>query len=364
VTGSELHFIVPGSLDQRTGGSIYDTRIVEGLRRRGWAVVVHGLAGKFPLGDARARASLAETLGRLPDGLRVVIDGLAMGGMPDVIREHGARLRVLALVHLLLADEPGLDPDQRDRYLELEREALACSGMIVVTSTFTAARLKDIGVDPAVIRTVPPGTDPAPLAPGPGSDALPRLLCVASVTPGKAQDVLVRALIRLAEIPWDCICAGSVTRSPAFAHEVQRITREAGLSDRISFPGECDGDTLDKLYLTSSVFVFPSLYEGYGMALTEAMARGLPVITTTGGAIPQTVPADAGILVPPGDDAALADALRPLLVDAPNEPRSARVRRARLGAAARRHASRLPGWDQAVDAFSEVASALEAKNDG
>ena len=358
MTAPELHFIVPGTLDQRTGGYIYDTRIVEGLRRRGWAVVVHSLAGEFPIGDARARASLAETLLRLPDGVRVVIDGLAMGGLPDVVRAQRTRLKVLALVHLLLADETGLEPSQRDRVLMLEREALVASTGVVVTSSFTAARVQDIGVDPASIRTVPPGTDPAPPATGPGTAAPPQLLCVASVTPRKGQDVLVRALTRLADTPWGCVCAGSLTRSPAFAHLVQTRVRDAGFSGRIAFPGECDGDTVDALYMTSSVFVLPSYYEGYGMALTEAMARGLPVITTNGGAIPHTVPTDVGILVPPGDDAALASALGLLLVDAPNEPHSARARRAQLGAAARQHASGLPNWDQAVDVFSEAASAL------
>lgn len=358
MTGPELHFIVPGSLDQRTGGYIYDAKMVEGLRRRGWAVVVHSLAAEVPIGDARARASLAETLVRLPDGARVVIDGLAMGGSPDVVRAHKTRLKVLALVHLLLADETGLEPSERDRVLMLEREALAASTGVVVTSSFTAERVQDIGVDPALIRTVPPGTDPAPPATGPGPAAPPQLLCVASVTPRKGQDVLVRALTRLTDTPWGCVCAGSLTQSPAFAQLVQTRVRDAGFSSRIVFRGECDRDTVEALYVTSSVFVLPSYYEGYGMALTEAMARGLPVITTNGGAIPHTVPSDAGILVPPGDDAALASALGLLLVDTPNEPHSARTRRAQLGAAAREHASGLPSWDQAVDGFSEAASAL------
>ena len=358
MTGPELHFVVPGSLDQRTGGYIYDTKMVEGLRRRGWAVVVHSLAGEFPSGDARARASLAETLVRLPDGVRVVIDGLAMAGLPDVVRAQRTRLKVLALVHLLSADETGLEPSQRDRFLMLEREALAASTGVIVTSSFTATRLQDIGVDPALIRTAPPGTDAAPPATGPGPAAPPQLLCVASVTPRKGHDVLVRALTRLADTPWSCVCAGSLTRSPAFARLVQTAVLDAGVSGRIVFRGECDEDTVDALYLASSIFVLPSYYEGYGMVLTEAMARGLPVITTNGGAIPDTVPTDAGILVPPGDDAALAHALDLLLADAPNEPHSARTRRARLGAAARQHASGLPNWDQAVDACSEVVSAL------
>ena len=88
------------------------------------------------------------------------------------------------------------------------------------------------------------------------------------------------------------------------------------------------------------------------------MARGLPIVTTDAGAIPDTVPAEAGLFVPAGDDLALASALRPLLIDAPNEPGGAHRRRAQLGAAGRRHAAALPDWERAVDDFSEAVSVL------
>jgi glycosyltransferase involved in cell wall biosynthesis len=329
--------------------------MVDGLRRLGWDVTVHSLAGQFPIADPAARADLAGALRGLPDGTRVVIDGLVMGGLPDVVRDHAARLELIALVHLLLADDPALPPSQREWLGMLEREALPSAVSIVATSPFTAARVAESGIDPALIATVPPGTDPASPATGPGPGA-PQLLCVASVTPGKGQDVLVRSLARIADLPWTCVVAGSLTRSPAYAHRVQASVRESGLSTRVSFTGECDQDAIETLYARSSIFVLPSFYEGYGMALTEAMARGLPVVSTTAGAIPDTVPGDAGILVPPGDQDALAGALRTLLADGPDESHGAATRRARLGAAARRHASRLAGWEEVVEAFAEAVS--------
>ena len=124
--------------------------------------------------------------------------------------------------------------------------------------------------------------------------------------------------------------------------------RDAGLRDRVELPGELAGDALEALYLASSVFVLPSLHESYGMVLVEAMARGLPVVATRAGAIPETVPAEAGILVPAGDDAALAEALRSLVSDGPGELEGARARRQALGLAGRRHAARLPDWEQAA----------------
>ena len=356
MTGPDLHLVVPGSLEARTGGTIYDRRMVEGLRRRGWTIAVHELGSDVPTGGPRDEVALAETLARIPDGARVVIDALAMRGAPEVVEVHGAGLRLLALVHSLVADEVAIEPSQRALARALERKAIAACGGVIVTSSFTAARLEEAGVDPSLIRTVVPGTDRAPFATGPMPGSAPQLLCVAAVTPGKGQDVLVRALRQLADLPWTCVCAGSLTRTPDFVRSVRALVRDAGLADRIDLLGEGDQDAIDALYAMSSVFVLPSWHESHGMVLTEAMAHGLPVVTTQAGAIPDTVPADAALLVPPGDDVALAGALRSLLADEQDEPDGALIRRRTLGQAGYRHAARLADWD---DAAAELAQALE-----
>ena len=349
--------VVPGPLDQRTGGYVYDARIVAGLRELGWRVDVHNLIGTFPDPDAEARASMASALAGMPDGARVVIDGLAMGGLPESLRAERGRLRILSLVHHPLADETGLDASGRARFIALERDALAACVGVLVTSEFTARRLGALGVEPARVRAVRPGTDTARAAIGPGPLAPPALLCVGSVTPRKAQDLLLRALARLDALSWSCVCAGSLQRAPGYAKTVQALIHTAGFTDRVLLPGECDPDRLDDLYHHASLFVLPSHYEGYGMALADALARGLPVVSTTGGAIPQTVPADASVLVPPGDKTALANALRPLL----SGDEGAR-RRAAMAAAARRHRPALPAWAQAAQAFAHAT--LELTPDG
>ena len=359
-TGCSLHLLAPGSLEQRTGGYIYDARIVAGLRRRGWRVAVHALDGRYPEGDAVARASLRTTLAGLPDGARVVIDGLALGGLPEPVRVAAGRLRIVALAHLLLADETGLDDGQRAHYAATERAALgACAG-VIATSEHTAGRVRALGVDGAAVRVVTPGTDPASPARGPGPGAPPKIFCAATVTPRKGQDVLVRALERVADLPWSCVCAGSLTRAPAFARAVLQHVERAGLAPRITFPGECGAAEMDSLYDASSLFVLPSHFEGYGMVLTEALARGLPVVSTTGGAIPHTVPPATGVLVPPGDAAALAAALRALLPSGHDaaEADPARLRRAELTAAARRYAAGLPDWPATASAFGAAVLAL------
>ena len=345
-----VHVVVPGALGQRTGGFIYDARMVSGLRDLGWQVTVHELEGRFPNADERASTSLRQTLTALPHAARVVLDGLAMGGLPEVVTRHADRLRLIALVHHALSDETGLDRDSQARFEDLERQALAACRGVIVTSAFTAARLARFGVAPERICAVPPGVDPAPVAQGAPDGAPPQLLCVGSVTPRKGQEILVNALGHLRQVAWQCVCAGSLARAPAYAETVKQRVDDLGLSSRFDFPGECDGAQLDALYATSTAFVLPSFFEGYGMALTEALARGLPIVSTTGGAIPFTVPADAAVLVSPGDEAALTDAIGTLLEDA------SRLRQ--LRDAAWRHAETLPRWDAVIAAFGDAIDAL------
>ena len=351
MTPAQLHVVVAGPLEQLTGGYVYDAHMVTGLRELGWRVHVHNLAGRFPDPDAVAREALGATLASLPDGARVVIDGLAMGGLPAPIETHADRLRILSLVHHPLAEETGLSDADKRRFSESERRALAPCVGVLVSSAFTARGLVAYGVPADRVRVAVPGTEPAPPAAGPGPGEPPMLLCVATVTPRKGYDVLVAALDRVRDLSWTCVCAGGLDRDPDHADSVLRRAAAAGLADRIEFVGERDGDLLRELYHCASAFVLPSYYEGYGMALAEALAHGLPVVSTTGGAIPFTVPADAGILVEPGDVAAFADALRTVL--GPN----ARVRMA-LAAAARRHAGELPSWREAAETFALAVEEL------
>jgi glycosyltransferase involved in cell wall biosynthesis len=346
-----LHLIVPGPLDQRTGGYLYDARMVEGLRRLGWTVDVISLEGAFPRADARAQVSMEESLAALPNGSRVVIDGLAMGGLPDLIRDHGERLRIVSLVHHPLADETGLSPSDEEKFRDSEREALKHCAGVVVTSPFTARRLAGYGVPERRIRAVPPGTAPAAWATGPGEGAPPQLICVGTLTQRKGHDTLVAALDLVRDLDWTCVCAGSLDRDLEHTRAVRDQVAAAGLANRIRFLGEVDEDVLSRLYDASSMFVLPSRYEGYGMAFTEALARGLPVVSTTGGAIPFTVPAEAGILVRPGDAPAFAAALRSLLD-------GLSTRRERMAAAARSHAATLPSWEDSAAAFALAVDEL------
>jgi len=349
---SELSVVVPGDLETRTGGYAYDRRIIAGLRAAGWRVSVHSLDTSFPFPTSAARAQAASTLEAMPDGRLVLADGLALGALPDEIAPHAARLAVVALVHHPLALETGLAPDRAAALEASERRALASARAVVVTSRATATSLARYGVPPDRVSIVEPGTDPAPLARSTFDADRPRaddltLLCVATLTPRKGHELLLDALAS-APRRWRLRCAGSTDRDEETAARVADRVRAHGVGDRVELLGDLDAAQLAVEYDRADLFVLATFHEGYGMAVAEALARGLPVIATATGAIADLVGRDAGIVVPPGDAAALASALDAALGDP--------SLRARFAAGARRVRARLPTWE---DAALGMAGALE-----
>jgi glycosyltransferase involved in cell wall biosynthesis len=343
--GALVSFVVPGSLTTLTGGYGYDREIVAGLGRRGWTVPVLELPGDFPFPSTESRAAAARALASLAPGTRVVVDGLAFGALPDEAAREAGRLTFVALVHHPLGDETGLAAGARAALEASERRALRAATHVVVTSRATAARLAAYDVAPSALTVIEPGTDPAPQSRGSGGSVL-ELLCVATVVPRKGHDVLIRALAALRGRPWHLTCAGGLHRDPEWSAGVQELVRASGLEPRVSFVGELERPALDTRYDAADVFVLPTWYEGYGMAVAEALARGLPVVSSATGAIGDLVGEDAGLLVPPGDPAALAKALSTVIDDP--------AQRARLAHGARRVRERLPSWDDAADRMART----------
>jgi glycosyltransferase involved in cell wall biosynthesis len=358
-----IDLFVPGDPNTSTGGYIYNAQILAGLEDLGWRTRVHSLHDSFPRPTPSALRDARADLASLSADSIVVIDGLALAGLERVLDTEAKRLRVVALIHHPLALETGLDPDHARLLETAERAALALVPRVICTSHWTSRALGEYGVPIEKIRVVEPGVDrrsrgtarrsqrstSPETARDIGQSAHDvRLLCVATVTPRKGHAVLLEALGELRDRRWHLTCAGSTTRDAAtFAaleHQVERLALRA----RVSFLGDLDADALEREYERADLFVLASYLEGYGMALAEAVARGIPVVSTTAGAIPETVPPPAGVLVPPGDSRALAKALAPLL-DQDDA-------RARLAANARAAAAALPTWRTAAERF---AAALE-----
>ena len=355
-----LNIVIPGDLETRTGGYGYDRRIIAGLRERGWSVDVLSLDDSFPFPTPAARNHATRVLAAIPDGATVLVDGLALGALPDEVARERERLRIIALVHHPLAAETGLDPGVAAALEDSERRALAAVRFVVVTSHGTAAALAHYAVALERIAVVEPGTDRAPLARGSGRPStlslVPlalspepfevALLCVASLTPRKGHEVLFRALASIPDRRWRLTCAGSLDRDRATVERLRAQLSAAGLADRVDLVGDLDAAALAIQYDRADLFVLPTLYEGYGMAVAEALARGVPVVSTSTGSIAELVTDEAGIIVAPGDLAAFTAALEHVVGDA--------ALRERLAEGARRVRGRLPTWDDAVAAMERV----------
>ena len=341
-----LALLVPGRLDTLTGGYGYDRRIVSGLSARGWSVAVHELHDSFPFPTPQALAHAGRALASIADDTIVLADGLAFGAMPEQAEQEAARLRIVALVHHPLAAETGMGAADAAALEASERRALATVKRVVVTSRGTAAALGRYGVGANRIDVVEPGTDPAPLAAGSGGGPL-HLLCVAALAPRKGHELLFHALVSIPQRRWRLTCVGSLERHPEMAEKLRTLVRTLDLDGQIAFAGEATAATLPAFYASADVFVLPTLYEGYGMAVAEALARGLPVVSTSTGAIAELAGGTAGLVVPPGDERALAQALVSVLDDAIRE---------RLAAGARQVRGTLPTWEDAASRMDAVLS--------
>jgi len=338
-----IAFAVPGDLATPTGGYRYDRRIIQELRGLGWQVDILDVGDCFPFPSAAQRATALAKLSAVPGGCPIVLDGLAFGALPEagVLR---SRTPLIALIHQPCALEPGLDTNKADNFRASERAALAAAARVVVTSEATARIVADdYSVQSQRISVVRPGNDPVPPALG-SNDDIVRLLSIGSVVPGKGYDLLIVAAARIADLSWRLTIAGDRTRNLAAAARLDADISATGLGDRVAVLGAVPPERIIELYLASDLFVLASRFEGYGMALAEAIAHGLPVVSTMAGAIPDTVPAGTGLLVPPDDAAALAQALRRLVSD--------RAERQRLATNARAAAAQLPSWQDSARLFA------------
>jgi glycosyltransferase involved in cell wall biosynthesis len=345
-----LAFAVPGDLATPTGGYAYDRRMIAELGDLGWRIDFLNLGEDFPWPSEATRTAARTQLLAVPAGRVVVIDGLALGVLPETALQLGGRNPMLALVHHPLALEWGLSAAQADALRRSERAALAAVRGVVVTSAATARLVaSDYGVAAERITVARPGCDPARLTQG-SRDGVVRLLSVGAVVPRKGFDVLIAALATITDLPWRLTIAGDLSRDRNAAAQLDADIARHALGNRITALGAVSPERLAELYDEADLFVLASYFEGYGMAYAEAVAHGLPVIGTNAGAIPEAVPPDAGLLVDPGDIPALAQALRRVIGEA--------GLRQGMASAARAAAPQLPTWRQSAGIFARALETL------
>lgn len=333
---STIAFAIPGDIGLPTGGYAYDRRLLAEWREMGVPAELIALPGSFPFPTGSDLHETGRALLQRPYDDTLLIDGLAYGAFPEGIAA-GLADRVVALVHHPLALETGLAPEMAQRLRERETAALRYARAVVTTSPATKRLLiSDFGVPEARIAVALPGVDSAPRATGSAEGRPLHLLAVGSVVPRKGYRVLVEALAGLRDRDWRLTIVGATDRAPETMRDLVAAIAAADLGGRIDLAGAIPDAALAQAYAGADLFVMPSLFEGYGMVLTEALARGLPIVCTTGGAAAETAPDAAALKVAPGDAAALAKALASL-IDAPALRRS-------MADAAWAAAAALPRW--------------------
>lgn len=327
-----VRFLVPEWIDdprRASGGNIYDREVMAGLRARGWTVLQLGAAGPVAVSAA---------LAKVPDDALLLVDGLVAGNAAAEVKAASRRIRIVLLAHMVAA----VFPDVSIEAARSERLALGCARRVIVTSRWTADELvRRMLVDRDVVTIAVPGARPTVPAAPPSNPG--ELICVGVIAPHKGQDLLLDALARVPRADWTCALAGSATLFQDFACRVTERAAEFG--GRVTMHGTLTPDDLDAAYRRSALLVAPSRVESSGMAILEALARGIPVLGAAVGGIPQTVASGGALLVAPGDAGALAGMLESWMTDA--------GLRARLRREAGRAGSKLPTW-------SETASAIDS----
>lgn len=349
-----LTLAAPAPLDRISGGYAYDRRVLAELRGLGVEAEALALPEAFP---APGDADLAEAERRLAavEG-PLVIDGLAYGAASPALAE-AIGPRALALVHHPLALETGLSPERRAALEASEREALRVARGVIVTSPATAravAAMTGLALDR--ITVAPPGVDPRPRAIGSSRGEPLALLAVGAAAPRKNFLGLIGALERAASdapshaASWRLAIVGPLDADPDETARLRARIAASPIGARVRLLGPLSGAALEAAYAHADIFVSSALYEGYGMALAEAIAHGLAVVATPGGAVSETVMGEteaAGVLAADASEAALAAALGPLL--ASEEARRAAAVRSWAAAA------RLPRWRETAELFREAA---------
>lgn len=346
-----MAFAVPGDIRTLTGGYLYDRRLADALVALGLDLRPLRFGDSFPHPTASDMADALAQLSALPPECPALVDALAFGaletaGLAQVVAP------LVALVHHPLALESGLDEEQARRMAARETANLALARHILVTGPHIAHLLEtSYGVAASRISIAQPGFTLPPAGISRRDEAPPLILSVGILARRKGHDILLHALSEIIDLDWRAVIVGRA-HEPETASALDHLTSRLGLSERVHFAGEVAQETLDMLYRKATVFALATRYEGYGIVFDEAMGHALPIVSTQAGAVPDTVPPEAGLLVPPENAQAFAAALRRLLGDADL--------RALCAASGRRCAANLPDW---TDTARVVAAALFGQND-
>jgi glycosyltransferase involved in cell wall biosynthesis len=340
-------FAIPGDATQKTGGYIYEYELLQALRRQGRAVAHLELGSGFPAPSADETADAIAQMAALSADTPLIIDGLVFGSI-DTAGLATVKAPIVAMIHHPLGLETGLSPERSQHLLQREADNLALAQAVLVPSPHTARILIDrFAVPPEKITIALPGFRP----PDPIKRLLspPLILSVGLLAERKGHDILVAALGRISDLSWQAQIVGK-THDPEVETSLRRQIDELGLADRVTLTGLLADEEVIARFQQATIFALATRYEGYGIVLGEALLHGLPIVTCRTGAVPDTVPEGAGILVPVDDVESFAQALRHFLTDDTARQQAASISRQKGGD--------LPRWSDTEAVVSQVLDRL------
>ncbi len=337
--------LVPAPLSANSGGYGYDRRVIAEMRAAGHTVDIHELQGRHPLPDDAAKASARAAWEALAPDALPIIDGLGLPAFDGLINRA-----CIGLIHHPTSLEAGTSAPDAEALAAIEKRLFPALTACLVTSDTTAATLaRDFAVLSDRVATIVPGTDPAPRAPGSGTHTC-QILSIGTLTPRKGHELLLRALARLFDLDWHLTIAGGAP-DPVHAATLRNLAEDLAIARRVTFAGTATGEALEALWHQADLFALATEYEGYGMAIAEALKRGLPVAITKGGAAGALVPTEAGVVCDVGDLVTFSKSIRRAIFDT--------ELRADMAQAAWAAGQTLPDWPTQGRAF---AAALERFN--
>lgn len=345
-------FLSAGDIQRKTGGSLYNRKLAESLSERGFRLEV------VTVPDLPWSAGLVAGVVILP----LLLLRLARRKY-DVVIEDGWTLpttllfnvacwmtgspRLVIIVHQVRSQ--GMKLPARSIARMVERVSLRAAQLIVTVSSFISGEVERLVGSNERIALAAPGS--APLSDTTRDrdntkDIRLALLFVGNCTRLKGLDHLIGAIGLLQDVPVTLDVVGDLSFEPRYYNKLVRQAKALGVSERVVFHGAMSHEELGRFYSRADVFTFPSLYEGYGIVLAEAMHAGLPIITTRTGAVDEILrEGENALIVPAADSEALAGAVRLLATNS--------EMRAAFGRRSRELAGSLPTWKQTCDSVCD-----------
>lgn len=351
----KILFIIYGSINQISGGYIYDKIVINFLRIKGDTVDILELK-KIPyllspfqvFNHKLMKVFFSKRKRSYYDN--IIIDELTH---PSVFLSVALKRKntppVITLVHLLKTSEP-ISLFLKLIAIYFEKILLNNSDSIIVNSITTEQIVKTKLRNRIPIHICKPGKDTLSevksqvslIEPNGAFNKPTRLLITANVIPRKGYDLLILALSKLLDLNWELKIAGNETVDKSYKKKIEHLISQFGMSNRITFVGVLHGKALAQLYQVVDIFVYPTRYEAYGISLAEAVSFGLPFVAFKSGAI-QEVVHNRGLLVETGDIVGFQRYLRKLISDSDFRRKMAEI--------SLEVSKSLPTWEETVKCF-------------